>query len=146
MEGKGKAMRRTRRVFTEEFKKQVVEELLSGPETSAQLERRYGLSKGVLSTWHKRYEQEGGPNAEEDPVRLRARVGELERMVGRLAMENDFLKKADAYMKQRAYERLSIVTAKSLASRKPAGSLALPAARTTTEGTDKLKTPGSKND
>ena len=139
-------MRRTRRVFTEGFKKQVITELLSGPETSAQLERRYGLTKGVLSAWCKRYEPPDGGDPEDDPMRLRARVAELERMVGRLAMENDFLKKAAAYVKQRTYERLSIVTARSLASRRPVGSLGLPAARTTTDAGDKPKILGSKSD
>ena len=139
-------MRRRRRVFTEEFKKQVVEELLSGPETAVQLERRYGLAKGNVSNWCKRYEGVGEQDPEEDPLRLRARVAELERMVGRLAMENVFLKKAAAYVKQKTYERLSIVTAKSLGSSRRAGSLGLPPARTTTEAADKSKTLGSKSD
>jgi hypothetical protein len=89
------------------------------------------------------------PEAEEDSRALQGRVAELERMVGRLAMENDFLKKFAAYAKQQTSERSSIVTAKTLGWPGRAGSLGLPAARTTTvsEGTPNKpsKMPGSKN-
>jgi hypothetical protein len=65
-------------------------------------------------------------------------------------MENDLLKKFAAYTQQQTSERSSIVTARTLrASRRPAGSLGLPAARITTGGAmvaarmEKMR--GSKN-
>ncbi len=49
---------------------------------------------------------------------LRARNAELERMVGRLTMENDLLKKAVEYTLRRRKENSSPITAKSLAASK----------------------------
>lgn len=141
-------MRNRMKRYTEEFRRQVVHEWKTGPESGMDLSRRYGLSAGLLWQWSKRYEAEGaeiGP--EEDSRMLQARVAELERMVGRLTMENDFLKKFATYTKQQTNERSSIVTAKNLASRKPAGSVGLPAAATTTGVVRPVaKTLGSKLD
>ena len=143
---KGKTMRRSKRHFTEEFKRQVVQEVMTGPDYGVHVAKRYGIHSSVVSKWCKRFEQEAAPEPEEDSRALKARVAELERMVGRLAMENDFLKKFAAYTKQQTSERSSIVTAKSLALRKPAGSLGLPAAATTTDVVRPAsKTPGLKN-
>ena len=46
-----------RRRFTANFKRQVVEELLSESSTLAQLSRRYDISSGLIRHWKKRYEQ-----------------------------------------------------------------------------------------
>ena len=46
------------------------------------------------------------------------RIAELERMVGRLTMENDLLKKAVEYTVRRRRENSSPITAKSLAASK----------------------------
>ena len=48
-----------RRRFTANFKRQVVEELLSESSTLAQLSRRYDISSGLIRHWTKRYEQGG---------------------------------------------------------------------------------------
>ena len=108
-----------RRRFTANFKRQVVEELLSESSTLAQLSRRYDISSGLIRHWTKRYEQGGlveGPSLPEKE--LRARNAELERMVGRLTMENDLLKKAVEYTLRRRKENSSPITAKSLAASK----------------------------
>jgi len=139
-------MRRTKKTYAEDFRRQVVQELLTGPESGLQVARRYGISSGLLSNWCKRYEREGSGEVEGDMPALQKRVADLERMVGRLTMENDFLKKFAVYAKQQTNERMSIVTAKSLASRKPVSSLGLPAAPTITEPRDKpQRTAGLKN-
>ncbi len=106
-----------RRRFTANFKRQVVEELLSESSTLAQLSRRYDISSGLIRHWTKRYEQGGlveGPSLPEKE--LRARNAELERMVGRLTMENDLLKKTVEYTLRRRKENSSPITAKSLAA------------------------------
>ena len=108
-----------RRRFTATFKRQVVEELLSESSTLAQLSRRYDISSGLILHWKKRYEEGGlveGPAQTEKE--LRARNAELERMVGRLTMENDLLKKAVEYTLRRRRENSSPITAKSLAASK----------------------------
>jgi|TARA_B100000315_G_scaffold243901_1_gene267822 transposase len=106
-----------RRRFTATFKRQVVEELLSETSTLAQLSRRYDISSGLIVHWKKRYEEGGlveGPSQSEKT--LSARNAELERMVGRLTMENELLKKAVEYTLRRRRENSSPITAKSLAT------------------------------
>jgi transposase len=108
-----------RRRFTATFKRQVVEELLSESSTLAQLSRRYDISSGLILHWKKRYEEGGlveGPSQTEKE--LQARNAELERMVGRLTMENDLLKKAVENTLRRRRENSSPITAKSLAASK----------------------------
>jgi len=124
---------RAKRVFDREFKERVIREILCGTATAAQIARRYGLRDGLISRWRKDYEH--GPRPETEDVQgLRSRIAELERMVGRLTMENDFLKKFAAYTKQQTSARSSVITAKTLrASRPAAGLLGLPAARTITK-------------
>jgi len=106
-----------RRRFTPTFKRQVVEELLSETSTLAQLSRRHDISSGLIVHWKKRYEGGGlieGPSQSEKA--LSARNAELERMVGRLTMENELLKKAVEYTLRRRRENSSPITAKSLAA------------------------------
>ena len=98
MSGKGAIAARTtsvkRRVFTREFKLQVVHEIEAG-KSQAQASREYQIADNTLSRWRKQYRKNSGRafagngNAYTDE----ARIGELERMVGRLTMENDLLKK-----------------------------------------------------
>src|SRR5258708_2046000 len=135
MERKGKTMWRQYKKYNAQFRRQVLEELMTGPDSYTDLTRRYGLSAGLLSQWTKRYGGHPMSEEEEDSRTLRARVAELERMVGRLTMENDFLKKFAAYAKQQTNERSSIITAKTLKASSPAaGSLDLAGARITTGG------------
>src|SRR5438105_2879633 len=120
-----------RKAYSRKFREQVVQEYLSGSASYTELMQRYGLSSGLLGKWCRRY----GATAEEveGSQALQRRVSELERMVGRLTMENDLLKKFAAYTQQQTSERSSIVTARTLrASRRPAGSLGSPGAAITT--------------
>ena len=83
-----------RRTFTREFKVQVVREIEAG-KTQAQVAREYQITDNTISKWRREQRQykerafAGRGHAYTDE----ARVNELERMVGRLTMENDFLKK-----------------------------------------------------
>jgi len=83
-----------RRRFTQDFKRSVVEQLLSETASPAELCWRYNIASGQLYTWKKQY-AEG--KLDLDPSReaeLEARVGELERLLGKVTLENEFLKKA----------------------------------------------------
>ncbi len=121
-----------RKAYTQKFREQVVREYLYGTSSYTELMQRYGLSSGVLGKWCKRYGSRVAEDEEGAPM-LSKRVMELERMVGRLTMENALLKKFAAYAQQQTNERSSIVTAKTLqASRPDAGSWGSPAARITT--------------
>ena len=82
------------RRFTAEFKRQVVEELLSGTARPAQLCRRYNLSRGLVYHWKKRYAKGKLNNEPDQEEALIDRINKLEQMLGKLTLENEFLKKA----------------------------------------------------
>jgi transposase len=98
-----------RRKFSAAFKRQVVEELLAGTGTIAQLCRRYELCASVIRSWKEKYargqlgDPEGLYQGQEERIR------ELERMVGQLTMENALLKKAVALTLQGRRETSSPV-------------------------------------
>ena len=83
-----------RRTYTREFKLKVLGELEAG-KSQAEAAREYQLSETAIYKWRQqlnRYKEQafaGQGKAYTDEARL----SELERMVGRLALENDFLKK-----------------------------------------------------
>ncbi len=83
-----------RRRFNDTFKRMVVEEYLSGAATQAQLAHRYNLSSNLIPRWRKVYSagKLTKDNIEDIPA-MDARIRDLERMVGKLTMENEFLKK-----------------------------------------------------
>jgi transposase len=85
---------RQQRSFTVEFKRQLIEELLSGISTAAQLSRRHHISSRLLYHWKKQYAKSGFVAEPAQEVAREERVRQLEQMVGRLTLENEFLKKA----------------------------------------------------
>jgi len=84
---------RNQRSFSLEFKRQVVEELLSGESRPAQLCRRHNISSSLLYHWKKQYSRGRFNNEPTAEAALKDRVEKLERLVGRLTLENEFLKK-----------------------------------------------------
>jgi len=108
-----------RRRFSNVFKRMVVEEYLSGAATQAQLSRQYNISPHLIIRWRKEY-ADGKLARDDDPDLLTrdARIHELERMVGKLAMENELLKKAVTFMEARQKEISSIATGPSLVQSK----------------------------
>ena len=84
---------RNQRSFSVEFKRQVVEELLSGESRSAQLCRRHNLSSSLLYHWKKQYSRGKFNNEPTAEAALTDRIEKLERLVGRLTLENEFLKR-----------------------------------------------------
>jgi transposase-like protein len=93
-----------RRRFSAAFKRQVVEELLAGGASMAQLCRRYELCQTVVRTWREQYAQGRLAEAEGGGQDQAQRLQELERMVGQLTMENALLKRAVAYTLQQRSE------------------------------------------
>ncbi|WP_373653606.1 transposase [Schlesneria sp. DSM 10557] len=82
--------KRTRRSFTEEFKKEAVALLLDGHSASSVAERLGLASPNVLYRWKQTQLEESGPIAST----LEARVHELEVELQRVIRERDILKKA----------------------------------------------------
>jgi len=89
----------TRRTFTPEFKRKVVEEHLVGGRTIADICREYHLCRNLFDSWRKAYQEAAapaGPTVDEVSRQLREaekRIAELESALGRSAMETDFLKR-----------------------------------------------------
>jgi transposase len=83
-----------RRTFSNEFKRQVLEEYLSGVSTAAQLMRRHDISSGLLYHWKEQYAKGRFDNPPTQEAALEERVRQLEQLVGKLTLENEFLKKA----------------------------------------------------
>jgi transposase len=82
------------RRFTQDFKRSLIEQLLSEAATPLELCRRYNISSGQLYTWKKQYAQGRLDPEPSTEAELASRVRELERLVGKLTLENEFLKKA----------------------------------------------------
>lgn len=85
------------RNYSTEFKRQVVLEYLAG-ETLYRLSKRYDISRNVIRLWIARYEADGDLNDETTAGDLlqdyKARIAALERLAGKLTLENEFLKGA----------------------------------------------------
>jgi len=84
---------RSQRSFSLEFKRRVVEELMSGESRPAQLCRRYNITSSVLYYWKRQYSRGKFNNEPTEEGALQDRIEKLERLVGRLTLENEFLKK-----------------------------------------------------
>jgi len=84
---------RNQRTFSQEFKRQVVEELLSGESHPAQLCRQHNISSSLLYHWKRQYSRGRYNNEPTAEAALKDRIEKLERLVGRLTLENEFLKK-----------------------------------------------------
>jgi transposase len=86
------------RTFSRDFKLEVVRQVAEGHKRPAQACREYQLAASVLARWRKEYEERGEaaftPKEGGQPSPLEARVAELERFCGQLALENAALKKA----------------------------------------------------
>jgi transposase len=84
-----------RRLFTREFKLQVLREIEAG-KSVAQASREHQLHPTLVAKWQKQHSQyaelafAGNGHIYKDE----ARIAELERMIGQLTMENALLKKA----------------------------------------------------
>ncbi len=91
---------RKRRRFTPEFKAQVVLDVLTGQTTPAEACRTHRLSLTLLASWKATFLERAATVFQGDERRAddQARIAELERMVGRLTMEAEILKKASTLL------------------------------------------------
>jgi len=98
-----------RRRFSKEQKLQIVEEALSGEMSKTAVARKHMISPTVLSRWIYAHECGRLDNTPHNEAGLLEKIAKLEQMVGRQAMEIEFLKKAQAYAHrlQKTKERLS---------------------------------------
>jgi len=105
---------RVRRSFSNDFKKQIVESIVSGTSTQAEMAREYKISPVLISNWKKDYRT--GKFFENvnshDMAKLELRVRELERLLGKLTLENEMLKRARDLNTKEKKDDLSIVTSR----------------------------------
>jgi transposase-like protein len=81
---------RNQRSFSLEFKRRVVEELMSGESRPAQLCRRYNITSSVLYHWKRQYSRGKFNN---EPTTEGALQDRIEKLEGKLTLENEFLKR-----------------------------------------------------
>jgi transposase-like protein len=83
-------------VFTPTFKAEVVRELLTGKRSQAELCREHQLSPSLLALWKDTVLDRLAVlfQGEEQRDPTQARIGELEQLAGRQALELEILKKA----------------------------------------------------
>ncbi len=93
-----------RRVFTPDFKAQVVLEELSDVKDRAALCREHQLSPQVLRRWQEEFVARASEIFATEPGRgeEQERIGELERLVGRLTLELEVVKKASHILTSRS--------------------------------------------
>jgi putative transposase len=76
----------------------IVRQLASGEKRPAQICREHNLANSVVSRWRNEYDQRGEeaflPASAPEALSAEAKIAELERFCGQLAMENAVLKKA----------------------------------------------------
>ncbi len=105
---------RERRSFSNDFKKQIVESIVSGSATQAELAREHRISPVMINRWKKDYKK--GKFFEnvssQDMAKLELRTRDLERLVGRLTLENEILKKIRDLDTREKKEGSSIVTSR----------------------------------
>ena len=102
-----------RRVFSAEFKRTLVQRIVTGEKTVAELSRELDIAPGVIRNWARR--SEAGATtavaANEDVVpasQLReayARIRDLERLLGRKQMEIEILEAARDVVKKSPWLR-----------------------------------------
>ena len=87
------------RSHNREFKLEVCRQIEKGEKRPAQVCREYTLANSLLAKWRQEYRSRGenafsGAVPPSESEALQARIVELERLCGQLALENAVLKKA----------------------------------------------------
>ncbi len=94
--GKENQVRRTRRKFSEEFKRDAVEIVRSSDRSIAEVARELGIYDSSLGNWVRQDEIDRGVR-EGLSIDDKGRLSELERENARLRMERELLKRAVAF-------------------------------------------------
>jgi len=108
------------RSYPIELKRQVAQEYLAG-ETFHGLAKRHEISRNLVRIWVAKYEAgsfDSDVVAADIVQAQEARIGALERLVGKLALENEFLKGASRDAQRPKSEATSVI-AGPVVSRSP---------------------------
>ena len=112
------------RTHSTDFKRQIAQEFLAG-ETPHGLAKRHKISRNLIHVWVAKFEAGA---LDEDIVaadllqQYEARIAALERLIGKLSLENEFLKGASQSAARPKSESLSVIAGPAIsASQKDAG-------------------------
>ena len=95
-----------KRKFSREFKIRLIAELRS--KRASQVCREHGIAPDLLSRWRKEFEENPGNafKGSGNVCKLEAQIAERDRLIGKLLLENEFLKKSiEKHLEQSAEER-----------------------------------------
>ena len=90
-------MGQARKKYTQEYKDEAVELVISSGRPIAEIARDLGINEGTLANWVNTARKSGKVKGKPLDTDERARLRELEEENRRLKMERDFLKKAAAW-------------------------------------------------
>ena len=90
-------MGQARKKYTQEYKDEAVELVISSGRPIAEIARNLGINEGTLANWVNTAKRSGKLKEKPLDTDERARLKELEDENRRLRMERDFLKKAAAW-------------------------------------------------
>jgi transposase len=90
----GRIRVRERRKFTPQFKARVVLDILTGIQSQAEACRKHGPGPNLVASWKAAFPERTHPSFGSESARStgQARVAELEQILGRVTLENVFLK------------------------------------------------------
>jgi len=96
---------RTRRTFSPAIKAKVVLECISGEKNVSEVCREYQLSPILVSKWRTEFIENSAAIFERSNAGSedQHRIADLERLVGRLTLENEMLKKASGLLNAQAH-------------------------------------------
>ena len=89
-------MDKPRRTYTPEFKVQMVLEIINGKKSLGEASREYGIKDSVLSRWRQEFLERAPQLFEQEQRRdnQAGRMAELERVIGRLTVQLEMVKKS----------------------------------------------------
>ena len=93
-------MGKKHRIFTSEFKFQVVMEVLTGEKQPSEICREHQISESVLYRWRKEFLEKGSHIFDRGNRKQSedGRIAELERMIGKLTLELSAAKKVSNWL------------------------------------------------
>lgn len=99
----------TYRKYSKEQKQEAAQEALSGQSSKAAIARKYGICYALLLKWIDAYERGRLNNEPTTDAGYREKIEKLQQMIGKQAMEIEFLKKTIEYRREleKKKERLS---------------------------------------
>lgn len=98
---------RKNRSYTIEFKRKIVQEIITGQKSLAQICREHSISSSTVSTWVKKYKNGHNlqqPNNQSKEKAMNKRIAQLEQLLGQQTLEITLLKKARELSEQKLRE------------------------------------------